>query len=192
MTARAVSKHRRVCGQNYSQIPVLAQKKSPVTGMVTGLFTGAVGGIRTLVPLLTTTRFPVVLVMTSSIPLHIQFAAKHSIIYYIKLSPFVNSAKQKKAAIFIDLRSPTAHSIIFNNEDRRSAPMMIEKSGTIRLRDIPTDILIQLAKLYNTTTDYLLGLTDDPIIPWRQGGAAALCGRTGSTPAGCPPCRSSW
>lgn len=48
MTARAVSKHRRVCGQNYSQIPVLAQKKSPVTGMVTGLFTGAVGGIRTL------------------------------------------------------------------------------------------------------------------------------------------------
>lgn len=39
MTARAVSKHRRVCGQNYGQIPVLAQKKSPVTGMVTGLFT---------------------------------------------------------------------------------------------------------------------------------------------------------
>ena len=33
---------------------------------------GAVGGIRTLVPLLTTTRFPVVLVMTSSIPLHIR------------------------------------------------------------------------------------------------------------------------
>ena len=44
MTARAVSKHRRVCGQNYGQIHVLAQKKSPVTGMVTGLFTGAVGG----------------------------------------------------------------------------------------------------------------------------------------------------
>ena len=41
-----------------------------------------------------------------------------------------------------------------------------------RLRDIPTDILIQLAKLYNTTTDYLLGLTDDPVIPWRQGGAS--------------------
>ena len=32
---------------------------------------GAVGGIRTLVPLLTTTRFPVVLVMTSSIALQI-------------------------------------------------------------------------------------------------------------------------
>ena len=43
---------------------------------------GAVGGIRTLVPLLTTTRFPVVLVMTSSIPLHIQFADKqHGLLY---------------------------------------------------------------------------------------------------------------
>jgi transcriptional regulator with XRE-family HTH domain len=30
------------------------------------------------------------------------------------------------------------------------------------LRDIPTDILIKLAKLYNTTTDYILGLTNDP------------------------------
>ena len=28
------------------------------------------------------------------------------------------------------------------------------------LRDIPTDILIRLAQLYNTTTDYILGLTD--------------------------------
>ncbi len=27
-------------------------------------------------------------------------------------------------------------------------------------RDIPTDILIALAKYYNTTTDYILGLTD--------------------------------
>ena len=27
------------------------------------------------------------------------------------------------------------------------------------LRDIPTDILINLAKLYKTSTDYLLGLT---------------------------------
>lgn len=40
------------------------------------------------------------------------------------------------------------------------------------LRDIPTDILIRLAKLYNTTTDYLLGLTDDPAIPKRQSGAS--------------------
>ncbi|MBE6582849.1 MAG: helix-turn-helix transcriptional regulator [Ruminococcaceae bacterium] len=28
------------------------------------------------------------------------------------------------------------------------------------LRDVPTDVLIKLASLYNTTTDYLLGLTD--------------------------------
>lgn len=27
-------------------------------------------------------------------------------------------------------------------------------------RDIPTDVLIRLAKYYNTSTDYLLGLTD--------------------------------
>ncbi len=29
-------------------------------------------------------------------------------------------------------------------------------------RDIPTDILIALADLYGTTTDYILGRTDDP------------------------------
>ena len=29
-------------------------------------------------------------------------------------------------------------------------------------RDIPTGILIALAKHYNTSTDYILGLTDDP------------------------------
>ena len=51
---------------------------------------GAVGGIRTLVPLLTTTRFPVVLVMTSSIPLHILFAA-NSKIYYTKFLSIVNT-----------------------------------------------------------------------------------------------------
>lgn len=27
-------------------------------------------------------------------------------------------------------------------------------------RDIPTDVLIRLAQYYNTSTDYLLGLTD--------------------------------
>lgn len=27
-------------------------------------------------------------------------------------------------------------------------------------RDIPTDVLIKLARFYNTSTDYLLGLTD--------------------------------
>ena len=29
------------------------------------------------------------------------------------------------------------------------------------LRDIPTDVLIKLAKLYSTSTDYILGLTDN-------------------------------
>lgn len=29
------------------------------------------------------------------------------------------------------------------------------------LRDIPTDILIKLAKLYKTSTDYILGLTNN-------------------------------
>ena len=28
------------------------------------------------------------------------------------------------------------------------------------LRDIPTDVLIRLAKLYKTSTDYILGLTN--------------------------------
>ncbi len=30
------------------------------------------------------------------------------------------------------------------------------------LRDIPTDILIKLAKLYKTSSDYILGLTNNP------------------------------
>lgn len=30
------------------------------------------------------------------------------------------------------------------------------------LRDTPTDVLIRLARLYNTSTDYLLGLTQNP------------------------------
>lgn len=29
------------------------------------------------------------------------------------------------------------------------------------LRDIPTDVLIRLALLYNTSTDYILGLTNN-------------------------------
>ena len=29
-------------------------------------------------------------------------------------------------------------------------------------RDIPTDVLLALAELYKTSTDYLLGRTDDP------------------------------
>lgn len=35
------------------------------------------------------------------------------------------------------------------------------------LRDIPTDILIRLAALYKTSTDYMLGLTNDPT-PYRK------------------------
>lgn len=30
------------------------------------------------------------------------------------------------------------------------------------VRDIPTDVLIRLAKLYKTSTDYILGLTNQP------------------------------
>ena len=29
-------------------------------------------------------------------------------------------------------------------------------------RDIPTDILIRLAQIFQVSTDYILGLTDDP------------------------------
>ena len=37
------------------------------------------------------------------------------------------------------------------------------------IRDIPTDILIRLALYYKTSTDYILGLTNDPL-PYRQSG----------------------
>ena len=46
---------------------------------------GGVGGIRTLGRLLTVTRFPVVLVMTSSIPLH-KAAASNSLLILHDLS----------------------------------------------------------------------------------------------------------
>ncbi len=29
-------------------------------------------------------------------------------------------------------------------------------------RDIPTEVLVALAKFYNTSTDYILGLTNNP------------------------------
>ena len=29
-------------------------------------------------------------------------------------------------------------------------------------RDVPLEIMVKLAKLYNTSVDYLAGLTDDP------------------------------
>ncbi len=30
------------------------------------------------------------------------------------------------------------------------------------VRDVPTDILIRLAKLFSTSVDYILGMTNDP------------------------------
>ena len=35
-------------------------------------------------------------------------------------------------------------------------------------RDIPTDILIKLADMFDTSTDYILGRTDDPSAPKNQ------------------------
>ncbi len=35
-------------------------------------------------------------------------------------------------------------------------------------RDIPSDILIRLADLYQTSTDYILGRTDDPRPPGQR------------------------
>lgn len=35
------------------------------------------------------------------------------------------------------------------------------------LRDLPTDVLISLARLYHTSVDYILGLTNDST-PYRQ------------------------
>ncbi len=37
-------------------------------------------------------------------------------------------------------------------------------------RDIPTEVLIQLARFYQTSTDYLLGLTD-VVRPYPAGGS---------------------
>ncbi len=30
------------------------------------------------------------------------------------------------------------------------------------VRDVPTDVLIRLAKLFSTSVDYILGMTNDP------------------------------
>ena len=35
------------------------------------------------------------------------------------------------------------------------------------LRDVPTDVLIRLSKLYKTSTDYILGLTDE-LTPYKK------------------------
>ena len=64
---------------------------------------GGVGGIRTLGPLLTATRFPVVLVMTTSILLHVDFWAggkqhpRDSKMYYTIFSAVVKPILKKTA-----------------------------------------------------------------------------------------------
>lgn len=35
-------------------------------------------------------------------------------------------------------------------------------------RDIPTDILIQLSKVYNVSTDYILGITENQTPPTKS------------------------
>lgn len=53
-----------------------------------------------------------------------------------------NDLTQQQVADFLSMKQPQ-----YNRYERG-------------LRDIPTDVLISLAKFYNTTTDYILGLTD--------------------------------
>ncbi len=76
-----------------------AKQKLPESLTFRELLFGAVGGIRTLVPLLTTTRFPVVLVMTTSIPLHL-FYCDNSINYYSKSCGIVKGKIHKTAGNF--------------------------------------------------------------------------------------------
>ncbi len=53
-----------------------------------------------------------------------------------------NDKTQSEVAEYLGMKQPQYHRY---------------ETGT---RDVPTDILIALAKYYNTTTDYILGLTD--------------------------------
>ena len=54
-----------------------------------------------------------------------------------------NDLSQRQVAEYLEMKQPQ-----YNRYERG-------------LRDIPTDVLIRLAKLYKTSTDYLLGLTSD-------------------------------
>lgn len=45
-------------------------------------------------------------------------------------------------------------------------------------RDIPTDVLIKLCLYYNTSVDYLLGLTDEPSPYPRKSPSSPDAGRT--------------
>jgi transcriptional regulator with XRE-family HTH domain len=53
-----------------------------------------------------------------------------------------NDLTQQEVANYLGMKQPQYHRY---------------ESGT---RDVPTDILIKLAKLYNTSVDYILGLTN--------------------------------
>ncbi len=53
-----------------------------------------------------------------------------------------NDLTQNQVAEYLGMKQPQYHRY---------------ESG---VRDIPTDVLIKLSKLYNTSVDYILGLTD--------------------------------
>lgn len=36
------------------------------------------------------------------------------------------------------------------------------------LRDLPTDVLIRLARLYGTSCDYILGISDEPYLTGKR------------------------
>lgn len=61
-----------------------------------------------------------------------------------------NDLSQKDVAEYLKMKQPQ-----YNRYERG-------------LRDIPTDVLIRLAQLYKTSTDYILGLTNDPKINIKQ------------------------
>ena len=100
-------------GEQRSNQPVLFSFFAPIVGaffMLLGLLShvlnhfntwdkifGGVGGIRTLGRLLTVTRFPVVLVMTASIPLHeeLPFRSLKQLIYYNMNSEIVKPFFEK-------------------------------------------------------------------------------------------------
>ena len=50
--------------------------------------------------------------------------------------------------------------------------------------DVPTWVLIRLAKLYRTSVDYLLGLTDQPQ-PYARAGAAGKTGKAEASRRDC-------
>ena len=61
-----------------------------------------------------------------------------------------NDLSQKQVADFLNMKQPQ-----YSRYERGE-------------RDIPTDILIRLANYYKTTTDYILGLTNDPNIYYKK------------------------